>query len=114
MLKRAFVRRLISFCLLLALVGCKRSDEPKGSTAAASSAACGKCDMDPNVDKAKAFQAECDRGEAVACHYVGRMYENGSAGMPKDLERAGVYYERACKGGFKPACPYAERASASR
>lgn len=94
--------------------GCKGSEASNDSAASASSAACTKCEMGPNVDKAKAFQYECDKGEAVACHYVGRMYENGSAGVQKDLERAGVYYERACKGGFKPACPYAERVSASR
>jgi hypothetical protein len=96
------VSRWLTLCILVTALGCKRS-EPD--------AACGTCD--PNIDKATALRQTCDQGQALACHYLARMYENGSGGIDKDLDEARAYYARACKGGYKPSCELAERVSKS-
>jgi hypothetical protein len=97
------VSRWLILGVLVALAGCKRSEPDP---------ACGTCD--PNLDKATALRQTCDKGVALACHYLGRLYENGSAEVDKDLDEARTYYARACTGGYKPACEYADRVSKAK
>ena len=100
---------IVAICVCLS--GCKGASTE--ASPAPSASGCGLCDLDPNYDKAKAYKAECEKGSAVACHYVGRMYENGSAGLSKDPEQARAHYERACKGGHEIACKYARTAGSN-
>jgi TPR repeat protein len=97
------VLRPLALASLLCLVGCKGSKD---------SDSCKTCDS--NITREAALKQTCDKGEALACHYMGRMYENGSGGVEKDLAEAHEYYSRACKGGYKPACEYAERVAKAR
>lgn len=42
----------------------------------------------------------CNLGDITSCHNAGVGYENGSIGLPKDIEKALTYYLRAAKSGY--------------
>ncbi|MCG3173612.1 MAG: hypothetical protein GMKNLPBB_01811 [Myxococcota bacterium] len=42
----------------------------------------------------------------LGCTGLGICYQGGPCGLEKDLERARVYYDKACNGGEINACNY--------
>lgn len=95
--------RVSAVVVLALLTACKSKSED---------ASCNTCDS--NITREAALRQTCDKGEALGCHYLARMYENGTGGVDKDLDKAHDYYSRACKGGYKPACGFAEAVAKSR
>jgi TPR repeat protein len=39
---------------------------------------------------------QCDKGERASCHELGRLYQDGAAGVAKDPTRARTLFERSC------------------
>ncbi|MBS2012727.1 MAG: sel1 repeat family protein [Deltaproteobacteria bacterium] len=70
------------------------------STSELMSALPGKYDLD-GIDR-----RSCEGGEqkALGCYNAALMYERGIGGTPRQLPRATMLLERACKGGLKKAC----------
>lgn len=50
----------------------------------------------------------CDDNRLLACFPLAELYERGQ-GVAKDLSMARSLYEKACRGGWKPACAKAEK-----
>lgn len=51
------------------------------------------------------LKAECDAGDAKSCFDLGMRVGSGEEG-PKDLSRAHVLVDRACKLGLAEACEF--------
>lgn len=60
-----------------------------------------------------AWQALADSGHAEAQNYLGEMYEYGTGGAPKDLQKARSYYEKASAAGNGRAAASLSRLLAS-
>jgi TPR repeat protein len=56
------------------------------------------------TEGARAYEKACDGGVAAACYYVGRHYEQGVLGKPKDEARADQMLDRACMQGHSMSC----------
>src|SRR5688572_13497171 len=48
-------------------------------------------------------EAECERGEAAACHDAAKSYDRGR-GVAASPERAAALYRRGCDGNFPWSC----------
>lgn len=60
--------------------------------------------MPVNIAEAKAwFEIGASKGYAPSMFNLGLFYENGAAGIPKDIEKARAYYAQAAKLGFTRA-----------
>ena len=55
-------------------------------------------------EKRFALQAECLRGVANSCFYVGLNFERGVSGFPKDYARGAASYARGCDLGEVVSC----------
>ena len=49
------------------------------------------------------FNQACDYGHNESCNFSGLLLKNGISGKA-DLEKASVYFEKACKLGSKDGC----------
>ena len=57
-----------------------------------------------DLDRASALYGDaCMDGFAMACHYLGNMYDTGD-GMPQNIEAAMSLFEAACNQGFVASC----------
>ena len=59
---------------------------------------------DRNQLAAGFFDKACAANSIEGCTNLARIYRAGMFGTPKDLVRAGHYYERACAGGDAKGC----------
>jgi uncharacterized protein len=60
--------------------------------------------LKPKHKKAhKMFLSVCAKGFLRGCNHAGDMYEKGT-GIPKDLDKALVYYKKSCDGGEAIGC----------
>src|SRR5690349_3755945 len=57
----------------------------------------------PLEGQALAYEEACNRGGVQACAYLAVMHDAGK-GAPLDHLRAVQLYQKACGGGFAPAC----------
>ena len=48
-------------------------------------------------------QSACDSGDMISCYDLGVMYQGGQ-GVPQDLERAVILFQRSCDGGVGASC----------
>lgn len=63
------------------------------------------------LQAAGSYQRACDRNGFASCHALAGMYEFGQ-GVTKDPSLARSLYEKACRGGWKPACEKASSLAA--
>ena len=56
-----------------------------------------------NEHLAARLRNDCEDGDAPACAYLGRIYDNGE-GVPVDDSLAASLYERACDGDEISGC----------
>ncbi len=56
-----------------------------------------------HADRVKDHERSCQDGDAVSCHMLGMIYEQGE-GVARDVEAASQYYEGGCAGGFAFSC----------
>jgi TPR repeat protein len=56
-----------------------------------------------HADRVKDHEQSCQDGDAVSCHLLGMIYEQGE-GLARDVEAASQYYDSGCAGGFSFSC----------
>jgi TPR repeat protein len=49
------------------------------------------------------METSCASREALACSDLGHIYGRGE-GVPKDYEKAGIFWTKACNSGLGEAC----------
>jgi TPR repeat protein len=60
-------------------------------------------------DAARANRSPLLNFVGQTCTIGGSAFEAGKCGMPRDLDRARLYYRRGCAAGYPPACSAAQR-----
>jgi TPR repeat protein len=61
------------------------------------------------ADRLELLEANCAASNASTCVEIGRLYEAGAGGLPRDLRRAERGYARGCSLGSGEACRHLER-----
>lgn len=51
-----------------------------------------------------ALKKACDSPLAQSCGMLGELYRTGGPGLPRMMLNSSAMFEKACKGGFEPAC----------
>lgn len=55
------------------------------------------------ADRVKDHEQSCQDGDALSCHLLGMIYEQGD-GVAPDATLASQYYDGGCAGGFAFSC----------
>lgn len=113
----------VAFPCAVALAGCGTCDTASRGPGPSDAAACphgivttradyemlvyqldGMCPTEPRRSFGNAAQFV-----GAVCTVGGSGFEAGKCGIPRDLERARLYYRRGCGVGYAPACNAAQR-----
>jgi len=64
---------------------------------------CSRAEETTNIKGPKDYKAQCDRGDATGCFYLGVMYAEGKV-VTQDNALAEAFFRKACDGGDALGC----------